>query len=244
MSRRRNQSTLLTESGIREPNASDSGFSAPIDLEDMRLSQPVQIRPSNTPASSLPFSLSSQRTHHQVGPASSNSNGSNGHGHTHGHGHMHGQVPPGARPGLPPRPPVQPGEEVEPDLYSTSEIDQAATMTFTRPAPLPPLPSGLAGVEGWLKPAPTRTESIPDLGALAGDGRQSQRSFARIALLREEDELTQAGQRPLASLDTRPRLLFCLFGATCLTVGMVLGALLFSGSAGDDSNRVIIQCTE
>ena len=106
------------------------------------------------------------------------------------------------------------------------------------PAPLPPLPAPNPGADPWLAPGQVNAGSVPDLGALAGDtgsvsavyqtGHQAATS-GRISGRISESAIAAAlaSSRPAAQLQTHPWAFSLLLGATCLTVGMVLGALIF-----------------
>ncbi|GAB4531583.1 MAG: hypothetical protein Tsb0020_47840 [Haliangiales bacterium] len=119
----------------------------------------------------------------------------------------------------------------------TDELDSAPTSSHHAPEPLPPSPEKTG--HGWFKPS-LKAESVPDLGALTQDS--GMRTFERHFGL--GDSSPQA-RSPLLDLQARPWLFSLLLGATCLAVGMVLGAL-FMGGAPDtsDDNMTIIKCSE
>ncbi len=122
----------------------------------------------------------------------------------------------------------------------TSRIERiSAEIT---PAPLPPSPAADAA-DVWFEQVPTNPAAIPDLDALGLN-----RSDPRGSAIRSSTPAGRASANVLASeaagetwSDTSglprrsgastPWLLPALIAATCLAVGMVLGALLFHGSA-------------
>lgn len=121
-------------------------------------------------------------------------------------------------------------------LERTTRIERTNTDN-TAPAPLPPLPAPVTGVEPWLAPEQLNAGSVPDLGALAGDStslsavyqitdpsRISGRISGRIS---EQVIMAALASGRVGSFQTYPWLFSLLLGATCLAVGMVLGALIF-----------------
>lgn len=122
-------------------------------------------------------------------------------------------------------------------LERTTRIERTNTDN-TAPAPLPPLPAPVTGVEPWLAPEQLNAGSVPDLGALAGDSTSLSAVYhmtdpGRVSSGRISGRISeQVIMAALASgrvgfLQTYPWLFSLLLGATCLTVGMVLGALIF-----------------
>lgn len=147
-------------------------------------------------------------------------------------------------------PPAQPGSRVKSKV--PSETDNTVTSRIERisvehtPAPLPPSPAADAA-DTWFEQVPTSPAAVPDLGALTGS-----RPDLKSGLLRtktpprqsppHEDAAEDIGAEPwplypedysgpLAPPATgSPWVLPVLLAATCLAVGMVLGALLFGGA--------------
>jgi len=149
------------------------------------------------------------------------------------------------------RPPAAPGARSKSKI--PSETDNTVTSRIERitvehtPAPLPPSPAADAA-DTWFEQVPTNPAAVPDLGALAGS-----RPDMRSGLLRsrtpprrdaphsQEPDAADPEPWPLQSEDYSgtiasntggtPWILPALLAATCLAVGMVLGALLFGGAA-------------
>lgn len=131
----------------------------------------------------------------------------------------------------------------------SGDLDRNPTQTFGVPEPLPPSP-GARESAGWFSPS-LRTESIPDLSALAGQsGETSMRTFDQgLGILPEPSERHQmpAEHASVLDLQSRPWLLPALLAATCLAVGMVLGALLFGPrmpAHQSDKDQVLIRCSD
>jgi hypothetical protein len=131
-----------------------------------------------------------------------------------------------------------------------SELDPAPTQTFGPADPLPPSPAGREQTEGWFRPS-LLTESIPDLGALAGDtNRTYDPHIHNLPGYHEEVEsaVHPPARRPLIDLQARPWVFSALLATTCLAVGMVLGALLFGNRAGGNApserDQVVIRCSD
>lgn len=148
-----------------------------------------------------------------------------------------------------------------------SELDPGPTQTFGPADPLPPSPAAREQTEGWFRPS-LFTESIPDLSALAGDTNRtydphmhghghsmhghSMHGYGPGGGYQYQDEAEgtmPAPARSLFDLQARPWLFSVLLAATCLTVGMVLGALLFAeraagGSAPAERDQVVIRCSD
>lgn len=105
------------------------------------------------------------------------------------------------------------------------------------PAPLPPSPAG-RDADGWFEQVPTNL-GAPDLDALVsgtGPGRSDpsrpitdagQAWFGPTSHLHNTAPVTRFG------LPRQTVTIVALICATCLVVGMVLGALLFGGGAGE-----------
>lgn len=120
---------------------------------------------------------------------------------------------------------------------TSGELDRHPTKTYGPAAPLPP-PDHFESSDEWFKPA-MLTESIPDLSALAGDSGRSFDGESVEAYLGSESVLPTE-QLPTVSgrlrfpwlripdLQANPWMFSALLAATCLAVGMVIGALLFS----------------
>ncbi len=119
----------------------------------------------------------------------------------------------------------------------TDELESAPTSSHRAPEPLPPSPEKTG--HGWFKPS-LKTESVPDLGALTQDS--GMRTFERHFGIGDPSPQARAS---LLDLQARPWLFSLLLGATCLAVGMVLGALFMGGAADtSDDNMTIIKCSE
>jgi hypothetical protein len=86
------------------------------------------------------------------------------------------------------------------------------------PAPLPPSP-GARDAERWFEQVPTNPAHIAELAERTGSHRKA-RPSSQVSLL----------DRP-APLTTRPWLLLTLIAAIALTIGLILGALLFGGAS-------------
>lgn len=152
-------------------------------------------------------------------------------------------------------PPAQPGARKGPgdtqsDYSVTSKIERLPSEAT--PAPLPPSPAA-AEAEGWFEQVPTNPAGAPDLAALIG----SRPDLA--AALREQTGAHRRAEEPQGGLDPwappsystaptprqlplhrKPWVLPALIAATALTVGMVLGALLFGGSDGDGKPGIAV----
>lgn len=134
----------------------------------------------------------------------------------------------------------------------SNELDPGPTQTFGPADPLPPSP-GREQTEGWFRPS-LFTESIPDLSALAGDTNRTYDPHIHnnLSAFTHQEEVESAvhqpAHRPLIDLHTRPWLFSLLLAATCLAVGMVLGALLFgnraAASAPSERDQVVIRCSD
>jgi len=133
-----------------------------------------------------------------------------------------------------------------------SETDNTVTSRIERisvehtPAPLPPSPAADAA-DTWFEQVPTNPAAIPDLGALAGSrpdmrtGLTRSRTPPRPAPFSSDAPDDDAEPWPLqeedysgvlgSSQERTTWLLPVLLAATCLAVGMVLGALLFGGAS-------------
>jgi hypothetical protein len=135
-----------------------------------------------------------------------------------------------------------------------SDLDPGPTQTFGPADPLPPSPAAREQTEGWFRPS-LLTESIPDLSALAGDTNRTydpnmhNHSMPGLPFYDDLDGAVQPpARRSLIDLQARPWLFSALLAATCLAVGMVLGALLFgshdSSSAPSERDQVVIRCSD
>jgi hypothetical protein len=118
------------------------------------------------------------------------------------------------------------------DNSVTSRIERVSA--DTTPAPLPPSPAADAA-DVWFEQVPTNPAAVPDLDALSGiDKGSSAHPSLPIGRGQATDFTTP---RPQDYSGPKPRpatsqswLLPLLIAATCLTIGMILGALLFSDS--------------
>jgi hypothetical protein len=147
-------------------------------------------------------------------------------------------------------PPAQPGaragsSESAPSDYSVTARIERLPSEIT-PAPLPPSPADQdAGV--WFDQVPTNPAAVPDLDSMAGSRSDLAAAVARAGSQPHGREpwappsaLYAASQRvPIAR---RPWVLPALIAATALTVGMVLGALIFGGGGDDDSKKGAAPC--
>ena len=102
------------------------------------------------------------------------------------------------------------------------------------PAPLPPAPAP-DGADGWFEQGLTNPADVPDLAALAGMSTGTGR-MSRVDL-----ETARPEAAPAPAQVRYPWLVPALLGATCLVVGMVLGALLFGGRS-DPHPAAAIEC--
>lgn len=135
-------------------------------------------------------------------------------------------------------PPAQPGARTGPpdtqsDYSVTSRIDRLPSELT--PAPLPPSPAAEAA-DVWFEQVPTNPAAVPDLNVLGGSRPDL---GSAIGQPRFETGSPTGGRDPWAppnyatgpvhrlSQSRRAWLLPVLLTATALTVGMVLGALLF-----------------
>jgi hypothetical protein len=133
-------------------------------------------------------------------------------------------------------PPAQPGAragmpDTQSDYSVTSRIDRLPSELT--PAPLPPSPAAEAA-DVWFEQVPTNPAAVPDLNVLGGS-----RPDLGSAIGQPRFESSSPGRDPWAppnyntgpvhrvSQSRRLWLLPVLLTATALTVGMVLGALLF-----------------
>lgn len=131
------------------------------------------------------------------------------------------------KPPRPPRPsrladaasPAKPGRrsDTPSDLQMTKRIPRAVGRQDPTPAPLPPSP-GARDAEKWFEQVPTNPAHVADLADASGSFRKARTSERAIA--------RQSGPAPLIE---RPWVLPTLIAAIALTIGMILGALLFGG---------------
>lgn len=106
-----------------------------------------------------------------------------------------------------------------------TESSTGVTMLRT-PEPLPPSPAA-QDAEGWFEQVPTNPADIPDLGALAGGSDPD--SVPSWALPPGRDSRPDDRHELTLPVTTGHASWFVLLvAATCLAVGMVLGALLYS----------------
>jgi hypothetical protein len=106
-----------------------------------------------------------------------------------------------------------------------TESSTGVTMMRT-PEPLPPSPAA-QDAEGWFEQVPTNTADIPDLGALAeGADPDSVPSWAMAP--RREPRADERYELTVPVITGHASWFVWLVAATCLAVGMVLGALLYS----------------
>lgn len=151
-----------------------------------------------------------------------------------------------------------------------SELDPGPTQTFGPADPLPPSPAAREQTEGWFRPS-LFTESIPDLSALAGDTNRTYdpsmhghghsmhghsmhghsmhgHGYGTGFLPEETENMLPPQPRSLLDLQARPWVFSALLAATCLAVGMVLGALLFAERAAAnaplDRDQILIRCSD
>jgi hypothetical protein len=107
-----------------------------------------------------------------------------------------------------------------------SDSSTGVTMMRT-PEPLPPSPAA-PDAEGWFERLSTGPAEIPDLGALAGGGTDPD-SVPVWAMPPRSDKDAGATDEPVQpAASGQARWFVLLVAATCLAVGMVLGALLQS----------------
>lgn len=124
------------------------------------------------------------------------------------------------------------------------------------PLPLPPSPAPVTGVKPWLAPGDLNAGAVPDLGALTGEsGSYTLPPVPDLPDMDEDededgDDRAAAAPAPAPSwldLQVRPWLFTALLAATCLAVGMVLGALIFGnpGSlpwSSEPAGETSLQC--
>lgn len=153
-------------------------------------------------------------------------------------------------------PPAQPGArgkaETQSDYSVTSKIERMPSSDLT-PAPLPPSPAA-EQADVWFDQVPTNPAATPDIDALIG----SRPDLA--AALRDQTGGYQRADTGMQGFDPwarpsyttgpiprslplhrKPWVLPLLLTLTALTVGMVLGALLFGGG-GDSSKKAGADC--
>jgi hypothetical protein len=104
--------------------------------------------------------------------------------------------------------------------------DSSTGVTVMRtPEPLPPSPAA-PDAEGWFERLSTNPAEIPDLGALAGTDPDSVPVWAMPP--GSEKEAAEPVQPVQPATSGHARWFVLLVAATCLAVGMVLGALMQS----------------
>lgn len=128
------------------------------------------------------------------------------------------------------------------------EMDSTKITALRAPAPLPPSPAD-SDPGGWLDQAPTDPVRIPDLGALASSGsgddasipgwaRESPPADASEELSgphRQRDSGRLSGAiQPQAGFVVPP-IVMLLLVAVCVSVGMIVGALMQSRYVGPDT---------
>ena len=116
-------------------------------------------------------------------------------------------APPGATPGR--------RSDTPSDMQMTKRLQRVGRGDPT-PAPLPPSP-GQRDAEQWFEQVPTNPAHAASLAESTGSHRRAQ-SSARVALP------PKGGPQPLIE---RAWVLPTLIGAIALTIGLILGALLF-----------------
>jgi len=125
------------------------------------------------------------------------------------------------------------------------------TEVETTPAPLPPSPEAEIAAASWFESVPTSAAVPPQLGRMRPGSDSDPGSDATITPVRDRTGMrpSVAMTRPLVrprarvtgSLVDRPWVIPALIAATALTVGMVLGAIIFGGApapARDDAAGV------
>ena len=145
----------------------------------------------------------------------------------------------GSNPPGPPRPPRLPEPAAIPGRRSDTPSDMQMTKRIPRipgrgdptPAPLPPSP-GAGDAERWFEQVPTNPAHIAELAAENTGGHRKVRHSSRVPL----------GQERPDRLIERPWVLPTLIAAIALTIGMILGGLLFGGGGAqcepcDDASR-------
>lgn len=117
--------------------------------------------------------------------------------------------------------PAKPGRrgETPSDMQMTGRIERVRG--DATPAPLPPSP-GARDAERWFEQVPTNPALVGDPRDSTANQRKMRTSSVRLTLP------SQASDAP-----DRPWLLPTLIAAIALTIGMILGALLFSRSGSD-----------
>lgn len=143
-------------------------------------------------------------------------------------------------------PPAGPGRRAEggSDTTVTTRIERLPDETT--PAPLPPSPAA-KDAEGWFEQVPTNPASPPDLEALASGTYPGHADPSRPITDHGQAWFGPSHQPQATGPITRfgvPRetvTVVALIAATCLVVGMVLGALLFGG-APDGEQPAAVPC--
>ena len=125
----------------------------------------------------------------------------------------------------------QQGSASSSDNSVTSRIERVSA--DTTPAPLPPSPAADAA-DVWFEQVPTNPAAVPDLDALSGLDKSGS-VHPSLPLRRGHQAADFTTPRVEDHSQTQPIgsqswLLPLLIAATCLTIGMILGALLFANS--------------
>lgn len=126
------------------------------------------------------------------------------------------------RPPRLPEPSARPGRrsDTPSDMQMTKRIPRLAGRADPTPAPLPPSP-GAGDAERWFEQVPTNPAHIAELAAEKTGGHRKVRHSSRVPI----------GEVGPGRWVERPWVLPTLIAAIGLTVGMILGGLLFGGSA-------------
>ncbi len=128
-----------------------------------------------------------------------------------------------------------------PGIRDNSPSEHTVTSRIERipeektPAPLPPSPAAEAA-DVWFDSVPTNPAAAPDFAALGlgtNPGGARRDPTSKVRKVRERTSADPWGARNSRTYpqqgQQRPWVLPALIAATALTVGMVLGALLFGG---------------
>jgi hypothetical protein len=120
---------------------------------------------------------------------------------------------------VPPPGTAKPGRRSDPpsDMQMTKRIPRIPGRGDPTPAPLPPSP-GAGDAERWFEQVPTNPAHIAELAAENTGGHRKVRQSSRIPVGDMAPRLIE-----------RPWVLPTLIAAIALTIGMILGGLLFGG---------------